>query len=595
MSHVEDLKAAVQVMERVTESIRQFDTYSFTYIPPVIDNSSGTVWKGDETHGLRKFLEKIFLDETAFSQMLADGVNPRESPLPIALGHQTYWNTITHARGPIPAIRATFKGPDKKEAFVDVVAQGGAEWIRLFSKKPSHLIAEFREQDSYINSDWESDEDSGCEPDKEPSLDNSIIRTVDELLEVMHAQTPAPGGIIPRLTLRLSRIEEFPEGGHPDPRFAATFAAVRAKGVNLVFGDLSDVSGAAGALPATPTTFESLKPTRRINLDPTALMGLCSDILHHPLPVDDEEARRRFYRPEHLLGSDGQQSQNSRELYRAMCDEMIQPVVETLQAMLDGDNVEFWATRGSITYLQEAISDSEEAGVFGEGMEQRRMRRLTGLEEGDFWEGSRYEGKAGVLANMKLHVFDEDDKDLEHPLVKHTTSFHGSLGAMCTDLVSQYRKSLADSKAARKLPAFLQAKRLPAPRVAKITTPFTVVSLESFAYGAREGMTTMTMSHIVFRELWGQRSWKEKGWSQSNYELEDSAPASDPRAVVWMLPYRSLAEAKRCRFLKGDYSYPVFVQRIVRDENGRRIPLPPGTRNLDDIPQAGAAPTSAAQ
>lgn len=69
MSHVEDLKAAVQVMERITESIRQFDTYSFTYIPPVIDNSSGTVWKGDETHGLRKLLEKIFLDETAFSQV----------------------------------------------------------------------------------------------------------------------------------------------------------------------------------------------------------------------------------------------------------------------------------------------------------------------------------------------------------------------------------------------------------------------------------------------------------------------------------------------------------------------------------------------
>lgn len=69
MSHVEDLKAAVKVMERVTSSIRRFDTFSFTYVPPVIDNSSGTVWKGDETHGLRKLLEKIFLDETAFSQV----------------------------------------------------------------------------------------------------------------------------------------------------------------------------------------------------------------------------------------------------------------------------------------------------------------------------------------------------------------------------------------------------------------------------------------------------------------------------------------------------------------------------------------------
>lgn len=528
-------------------------------------------------------------------KMLANGVNPRESPLPIALGHQTYWNTIISARGPIPAIRTTFQGPNKKEAFVDVVARGGAEWIRLYSKKPSHLLAEFREQDSYINSDWESDDDSGLEPDKEPQLDNSILRTVDELLEVMQAQSLPPGGKTPRLTLRLSRIEEFPVEGHPDPRFAATFAAVRAKGVNLVFGDLSEVSDLEGPPPALPMEYEALKPTRRINLDPTALMGLCSDILHHPLPVDDAEARRRFYRPDHLLGNDGKQSQNSRELYRAMCDEMLQPVVETLQAVLEGEEVEFWATRGSITYLQEAISDSDEAGVFGEGMEQRRMRRLTGLEEGDFWEGSRYEGKAGVLANMKLHVFDEDDKDLEHPLVPHTTSFHGSFGTMCTELVSQYRKSLTDSKIARKLPAFLQTKRLPAPRVAKITTPFTVVSLESFAYGAREGMTTMTMSHIVFRELWGQRSWKEKGWSQSNYELEDSGVAGEPRAVAWMLPYRALAEAKRCRFLKGDYSFPVFIQRIVRDENGRRVPLPPGTPNLTRVPSASAEQDSAAQ
>lgn len=86
MSHVEDLKAAVQIMERVTANIRRYDTDSFAYVPPVIDRSSGTVWKGDATHGLRKLLEKIFLDETAFSQvsgaflalrMCADGQDAR--------------------------------------------------------------------------------------------------------------------------------------------------------------------------------------------------------------------------------------------------------------------------------------------------------------------------------------------------------------------------------------------------------------------------------------------------------------------------------------------------------------------------------------
>lgn len=69
MAHTKDLKEAVRILGEVTRSIRRFDTYSFTYVPPVLDNSSGTVWRGDETHGLRKFLDKIFTDKEAYTKV----------------------------------------------------------------------------------------------------------------------------------------------------------------------------------------------------------------------------------------------------------------------------------------------------------------------------------------------------------------------------------------------------------------------------------------------------------------------------------------------------------------------------------------------
>jgi hypothetical protein len=34
---------------------------------------------------------------------------------------------------PLTAVKATLKGKDKEEAFVDIVARGGSEWIKFWT------------------------------------------------------------------------------------------------------------------------------------------------------------------------------------------------------------------------------------------------------------------------------------------------------------------------------------------------------------------------------------------------------------------------------------------------------------------------------
>jgi hypothetical protein len=439
------------------------------------------------------------------------------------------------------------------------------------SKKPSNLLAEFREQDSYINSDYDSDSDvdESVGPSyRKPPLTNSIIELVDNLLALMESCERPPGASVPHLTIRLARMQEFPEGGYDDDRIPATFKAIRDKGVNLVFGDLDDTPL---ELPSAGWKNKELRPARKINLDPTALLGICSDLLHHPLPADEEEAKQRFFRPEGFLvqGREGRQgnegagswrgqSQNSRELVKGILDEIERPLIEEIRDTLDslGEEVEFWATQDAVTHIKEALGSDM---VVGEGLEQRRMRRMLGLEEGDFFEGSRYQGKEGCLKNLKVKVFTESLDDESPRQRQNMTGFHKSLSAACTQFLSEYYISLEqpESRQAKILPSFLQHRKLPVAKVAQLSKPFTIVSVGSFARGAAEGMTTLCMGTVVFRDLWTQSRWKPRGWHQASYELE-KADGVEGRgnAALWMLPYRCMGEGKRVKFEQGDYSYP---------------------------------------
>jgi hypothetical protein len=460
-----------------------------------------------------------------------------------------------------------------------------------------------------INSDWsdseedEADDRAATEAGKTDSkaaapgsVCQSLVESVDSLLALADVSDKPPGAVTPKVTLHVTRISL--DGEDMDRRIHRTFEVIRSKGVSVVFGDLSSVPLDSLPRPAQPV---SLQPSLRICLDPTALMALCSDLLHHPLPASRQDAMKRFFRPTEALcdtpggrkangpgrageqtgagagykavdGSEDKewrgQSQNSRELVKNVLEEMEAPLVEEIRDTLEstlgsGETVEWWTSKEAVVYLTEALGSEV---LVGEGMEQRRMRRMLGLEDGDFWEGSRYAGREGLLRGLRIRTFDDGDAEAgaSHATGKlsHTspTSFHRSLAQVARSCISAYFANLSDPSPATHdaLPNFLKPQRIPVPKVAQLSLPFPIVSLQTLARGAEHGMTTLMFGNVVLRDLFGQSRWKVHGWCQGSYELERAAmEAGDGvAAAVWMLPYRSLGEGKRVKFAAGDYSYP---------------------------------------
>ena len=559
--------------------------------------------------------------------------------------------------------------------------------------------------------------------------------------------------------MRFTRMSATPISD--EPRISETFDVLRGMGVKLVFGDLADLDledltmgygtvagqadregndeqagsllgqaygtgsshGMTGDAYGTDSMAAPLLPSLRINLDPTALVGLCCDLLHHPLHTSIDEARKRYFRPrrylhdetgsgaglssgvqtpsagcsdstgnplsvsgtskseiaEYLDGYDDlAQSQHSRELFKEAIEEASAPLIEEMRDLLgaaveavkarrpppsaagealDEPKIEWYATPTALRHLREAMGNT---AVVGQGREQMRMRRLIGMEEGDFFEGSRYEGKEGVLRGIRVRELPDRDDALAASLGRLDTndggsvkianaaplpslpsantlptptqtsdirSFHHSLASATSLFLSEYTAVLADPSlllpgaAHANLPPFLRPERLTVPKVANLTLPLPIVSLMSMQRGAEEGMTTLSMGNVVFRELWREGRWKCRGWTQGGWENErarefaalalasgsglaggkeqveagldrtgtgdahklDEGDAAvrerverDERAeilsgigqrpgkghaVMWLMPYRSLGEGKRVRFEAGDYAFPASLEQ----------------------------------
>ncbi len=64
--------------------------------------------------------------------MAQSGIPPKDDPLPNVSGLMTVWKQILLANAPLAGIRVNMKGKGKEEAFVDVIARGGEEWIRIY-------------------------------------------------------------------------------------------------------------------------------------------------------------------------------------------------------------------------------------------------------------------------------------------------------------------------------------------------------------------------------------------------------------------------------------------------------------------------------
>ncbi|WVW86120.1 hypothetical protein I302_108160 [Kwoniella bestiolae CBS 10118] len=694
-----NLHHARLLLTELISHIQRFDLNKLMYRAPILDRIRFEHWSQDEIMGFKKWLDGVENHGRLLDAMIDSRIPPKDDPIPTVLNLITYWKIIITSQSPmvgvkmsmggekrqawplsktstVPTANVNGKGKEKeKEVWVDVIAQGGREWIRIYSKKISHLLAEFREADSYVNSDFDSDSesDSSAGPKTssskqttktKPGMDNSLVTTAQDLLRAANSVESIPGAPVPSITIHLTRIpatprdlyrktprsddndrEEEEEADWPDNRIPLTFQHLQSQGINLIFGDLSDkpLSSLSGPpLPSEPI------PNLMFNLDITTLLGLCSDVLHHPLPISKAEAARRSLRPTgHLLqdangeiklvsrGRDGTgksknkvkrqpldseeeeelkgQSQNSIELYKCILEEMERPFVQEFNEVIEGawkeqlirkkkkdgrsdqseslvntvknlgakiqekldfnekaqPTVEFYTTLQAAQYTYEALSSGP---AHGHGMEQRRMRRMLGLEEGDFFEGSRYEGKEGFLRGLKVRIFDLEGQegfrarsvgevleegrkrgeDLRNvPLNCHghdvdddttdgveKTGFHQTLYSITSHFLDQYYLSLiADSTTSNpsqknhkiisqttgNLPNFLQPRKLPTPPIAKISLPFPVVSLHSLQRGAKEGMTTIMMGTATLKEVWGQVCWRVRGWERGWYDWEEGS------------------------------------------------------------------------
>jgi len=68
--------------------------------------------------------------------MIEKGIPPKDDPIPSIEGFITAWKAVLSAEAPITAVRTTLKlekkNSAKDEAFLDVIARGGEEWVKIY-------------------------------------------------------------------------------------------------------------------------------------------------------------------------------------------------------------------------------------------------------------------------------------------------------------------------------------------------------------------------------------------------------------------------------------------------------------------------------
>lgn len=68
--------------------------------------------------------------------MAEKGFPPKDDPLPSIEGLITVWKAVLSAEAPVTALRTTLKVTQKvagkDDAFLDVIARGGEEWVKIY-------------------------------------------------------------------------------------------------------------------------------------------------------------------------------------------------------------------------------------------------------------------------------------------------------------------------------------------------------------------------------------------------------------------------------------------------------------------------------
>ena len=165
------------------------------------------------------------------------------------------------------------------------------------------MLAEFREIDSYLtDSEDEAYEES---EDARPTLaakefDNSVLRMGRLLLAAAKANPIEGSTEVPRVTLRLTRLDPSPNNEKDnDPRISQTIQCLQHMGITVELGErrAEELPNPVIVMPP-PTPPVPFEPTIHINLDLSVLIAVISDLTHSPLPKTVEEANTRFIPPQ---------------------------------------------------------------------------------------------------------------------------------------------------------------------------------------------------------------------------------------------------------------------------------------------------------
>ncbi len=400
-------------------------------------------------------------------------------------------------------------------------------------------MAEFREQDSYIDSDYDTDPSTGpnqnpCARPSTPPLSNSIIAHVELLVRAAQAYPRPRGFRPPRVKYVLNRLQECPEGGHQDVRIPVTFSAVKELGASLVLG------ARQGPLPERKELIEAV-PTARILLDLSVVVALCCESTHMALPTTNQELEARF-RPLQL-SADGTlelapHTNVSKDLRDQLDWESRHPLILEIQQRLsaalgeDGGPLEFWVTKEVKDRLP-AIVD-----LIGGDIEKARAKALFDGE--GFWDGSRWSGRARILRDIRARVLDNERGEARDSAL---TSFQRGLVTVCQtmlDLVEPASNSGTPPRAASPPAIPAKVRRSKNPKRSITIFPGSRLpsshTLRTLTAGVQNGMTVLTNNRGAISKV-----IREMGVTEGL----PRDPIEDGKAVVWIVNPSSLSEWRR--------------------------------------------------
>ncbi|KZW00399.1 hypothetical protein EXIGLDRAFT_830802 [Exidia glandulosa HHB12029] len=525
------LADALDQLLAVQRSIPRFEASARRPQLPILDDSQDASSEDREPiQGLAHFKDRVNSEIDFISKFVKRDRAPANEPNTNAPNLVSVWNEVVAAPQPILTVGKTFtvRGTAVK---VDVVADDGRQWHRVNTIKNSRLLAEFREQDSYLT---DSDDDDGevlATRHADAPLRNSVIEMCELLLEAARDNIEPSSGTPPVVHLRLTRLDGTLKD---DPRIARTIDIVRAMpGLVLEQGELAFESYDASENPAPSTSAMLLQPTHDINLDLSVLVALVSDSTHSPLPSSAKEARSRFRlsRRPHVLANGtstiaGRQDDPPSETHlNALATQVVQEtgrsIIDAIAARVTPDT-RFWLTshaRDRCMRIVDRIGGPEE--------KRRAQALLLDADPAAFWSGSRHASlsESARPPIIPLRILQDGPLPTSDDLPR---DFFSQAARTCDHILARTVEAGVDAGADASDTAQKTG-------IGKLT----VHTVQSLAAGARARMTTLTANKTSVRGF--LREMRVAGHVPTSVR----ADADTCDAAVWIIDPRSLSEGMR--------------------------------------------------